>query len=82
MKLPEKYQIGGDSTKLGGVNTKNMWGKIYFLFYILFSNKGKSVILVLSFKRNIEFPMSSLCESKPNAVAGLTPISVLLSSPL
>ena len=45
-----RYQIGEDSTKLDGTSTKNMWGKIYFSFYILFPNKGKLVILLLSFK--------------------------------
>jgi hypothetical protein len=45
-----RYQIGGDSTKLGGTSTKICGDKIYFSIYILFLNKDKSVIFVLSFK--------------------------------
>jgi hypothetical protein len=44
-----KYQIGGKSNIFGEAGTK-ICGIISILFSVLFSNKGKSVILVLSFK--------------------------------
>jgi hypothetical protein len=49
-KNTSRYQIGGDSTKLGRASTKICGDKIYFPIYILFLNKDKSVIFVLSFK--------------------------------
>jgi hypothetical protein len=46
IKSTGKYQIDRNNTKLGGASTKIIEARSIFLFFILFSKKDKSVILV------------------------------------